>query len=179
MWQGIYSTLRKQNGQGLIELALIISVVALMVVASLQKLEGGVSGVMEKIGISMASKGDKDGDKAAPKNQVAKNSPSGGGNRGGGGESENHLISPDSVLVNGVGSSVGSLSVSGSQSNASDNSQQTKQGSGSISRKSLVRGVERPKEDFKNLKVLSAKKEEHKETPKKPEWAKVKSGRNT
>ena len=43
MWQAIKSILRKDEGQSLVEYALIIALVAVVLIAGLQALQGGIT----------------------------------------------------------------------------------------------------------------------------------------
>lgn len=43
------ATVRNEKGQGLVEYALILALIALVLVASLQGVEGGIAGVFSKL----------------------------------------------------------------------------------------------------------------------------------
>lgn len=49
MWDMVESVIRKDEGQGLVEYALIITLVAVVLVAGLQALAGSVGGVFPNI----------------------------------------------------------------------------------------------------------------------------------
>ena len=48
--RGLSARIRKESGQGLAEYALILALVAVVVVAALIFLQGGISGTLSKVG---------------------------------------------------------------------------------------------------------------------------------
>ncbi len=57
MWSWIQSLLKKEEGQGLTEYALIIALVAVVVTVALTALQGGISGTLNGIVGSLYSRG--------------------------------------------------------------------------------------------------------------------------
>ncbi len=49
MWQALLSVFRKKEGQSLVEYALIIALVAVVLIAGLQALQGGIAGAFANV----------------------------------------------------------------------------------------------------------------------------------
>lgn len=49
IWYDIKKIMKDKKGQGLVEYALIIGLIAVVLIVALQNVEGGISGVFQKI----------------------------------------------------------------------------------------------------------------------------------
>lgn len=49
IWYDIKETMKDKKGQGMVEYALIIGLIAVVLIVALQNIEGGISGAFDKI----------------------------------------------------------------------------------------------------------------------------------